>query len=453
MRFRVFLIDMPITNSFSLPGGRIYVTRRMVAFLRTEDELGGLLAHEMGHILTHQGGILITHLLQEVLGVNSVTSKNDIFKDYNSLLEATARPGDLPSLARQEEPQQYQADRVALQLTASAGYSPQSFVEFLDRLAETRGKTGSWVSDMFGMTKPNEKRMQLLGKDIATLPPGCQTIAAHFASQQFQDWRAAVIAYSGLGRKESIHGLVAKKTLDPPLRSDLTNLRFSPDGRYVLAQDESGIYVLSRTPFAVLFRIEVPDALSVQFTPDSSAIVFNTNDLRVEEWSIADQTRSGVYDVATPENCRLTSLAPDGNTLACFDSRDSLDLFDVKTSALVFQRRMPLDLEGFVAPFLVDELRTLGIELPLLVHLSFSPNGHYLLAARRDYEYAIDVAARTVVPIRGALAGNLRNGIAFLAEDRILCINTQDRTKSKSSNFRRARPLRKCRSGNRVWRA
>ena len=39
-----------------------------------------------------------------------------------------------------------------------------------------------------------------------------------------------MISYSGLGRKESLHGVIAKRPLSPPLRSDINWLRFSPNG-------------------------------------------------------------------------------------------------------------------------------------------------------------------------------------------------------------------------------
>src|SRR5689334_2211662 len=54
LRFRFFLIDLSEVNAFSLPGGRIYVARKLVALTRSDDELAGVLAHEMGHIVTHQ---------------------------------------------------------------------------------------------------------------------------------------------------------------------------------------------------------------------------------------------------------------------------------------------------------------------------------------------------------------------------------------------------------------
>ena len=51
MRYKFVLFDEPVLNAWGLPGGRIYVSRKMVAFARDEQELAGLLAHEIGHYL------------------------------------------------------------------------------------------------------------------------------------------------------------------------------------------------------------------------------------------------------------------------------------------------------------------------------------------------------------------------------------------------------------------
>lgn len=91
MQFHVMLVDLPAVNSFSLPGGRIYVTRKMVAFLRNEDELAGLLGHEMGHSLTHQAAISTTALFRGILRVDSVGDRKDIFDNFNRLIDNVAR--------------------------------------------------------------------------------------------------------------------------------------------------------------------------------------------------------------------------------------------------------------------------------------------------------------------------------------------------------------------------
>ena len=151
LKFRVALVDLPNVNAFSLSGGRIYVTRKMVAFVRNEDELASLLAHEMGHTLAHQQAIQTTRLFHDILGVTSVGDARDIADKYNRMLDNLARNlNSLIKVSSQEEPHQYQADQVALYVLANAGYSPQVFAEFFDRLAQTHGRVGNWFTEYLG---------------------------------------------------------------------------------------------------------------------------------------------------------------------------------------------------------------------------------------------------------------------------------------------------------------
>jgi hypothetical protein len=232
LKFRIILIDSPLVNAFSVGAGRIYVTRKMVAFLRNDDELAGLLGHEMGHILTHQHAIEMTRVFHDILSVDAVSDRKDIFDKLNQLRDNIARNRNaylkLVERARQqEEPHQYEADRVALFAVAAAGYSPQAFVDFFDRLAQTHGKTGNLLTDFFGKTTPDEKRLREIHKSEALLPQTCREIAASGPSTEFLAWQAEVISYSGLGREEHVTGVVSRKPLDPPLRTDITKLKTS----------------------------------------------------------------------------------------------------------------------------------------------------------------------------------------------------------------------------------
>ena len=44
------IVDSPVINAFALPGGYIYLTRGMMAYLSDEAELAGVLGHEIGHV-------------------------------------------------------------------------------------------------------------------------------------------------------------------------------------------------------------------------------------------------------------------------------------------------------------------------------------------------------------------------------------------------------------------
>src|ERR1700716_409885 len=48
LHYQFVLYDQPEIQAFSMPGGRVYVSRKMVAYLRSEDELAGVLGHELG---------------------------------------------------------------------------------------------------------------------------------------------------------------------------------------------------------------------------------------------------------------------------------------------------------------------------------------------------------------------------------------------------------------------
>ena len=231
LRFQLFLVDLPEANAFVLPGGRIYVSRKLVALTESEDELAGVISHEIGHLVARHGAIGLTRLLRDVLGVTEVKDRKDIFEKYNQLVENAARKPKAFGKEEGHNEEQIVADQIGLFALASAGYDPQAHARFFDRLVETKGKTGGFFSDLFGTTKPESKRLREMIKGVATLPAACVEARRAAPVEEFRTWQAAVINYTGLGRKESLHGLRSKIALDPPLRGEITHLRFSPDGQ------------------------------------------------------------------------------------------------------------------------------------------------------------------------------------------------------------------------------
>ncbi len=277
LQFHFFIFDIPEANAFTLPGGRIYVSRKLIAFTRTEDELAGVMAHELGHAITRQPATGMTRLFREVLGVTGVTDRRDIFEKYNQLVDnAQRKPKAFQRGESHEQKEQLIADQIGLYGLAAAGYDPQALSAFWDRYAETKGKTGGFLSDLFGTTKPESMRLREMLKVLGTLPAECVAKTRPASTEEYQKWQAAVVNYTGLGGRESLHGVVSKTVLDPPLRGEVTHLKFSPDGKHLIAQDDSGITVLTREPLAPLFRIDAPEAFPAQFAADSQTISFST---------------------------------------------------------------------------------------------------------------------------------------------------------------------------------
>lgn len=345
LRFRFYLVDSPDANAFAVAGGRVYVTRKLITAVRSEDELAGVVAHEMGHQLAHHSALDWSRIFHDMLGVTKLGDRSDIEDKYNQVLDAYRTKEGIFAQSNRGEREQLGADQVAVYAVSRAGYSPQAVVDFWDRFTESHGRKGSWLSDFFGSTRPESKRLREFVKNLGAIPASCINATGHASSADFERWQAAVRNYKGFGKKESLHKVVLKRALDPVLREDIRVFRFSPDGKYLLAQDNTSIFVLTRDPLVFLFRIDALDAHGAQFSPDSRYVVFYTSGLRVERWNITEQRLDDVDELYVFNGCVQTALSPDGHYLACIrPNRDTyfpLDflLLDVKTGAAVFTKK------------------------------------------------------------------------------------------------------------------
>ena len=450
LRFQFFLVELPEANAFVIPGGRIYVARKLVAAAQSEDELAGVIAHELGHLVVHQGAIDMTRNLNEILSVTSVGDRRDIFEKYNQWIENINRkPGAFKATDREKD--QLFADQAGFYALVAAGYDPDAMARFWDRVTGTQGKKGSWLSDLFGTTRPEQKRLREMSKAADLLPKSCRQAVVAGQSEAFAQWRAKVVAYNGLGRKESLHGVIVKQQLSPPLLSDIQHLRFSPDGAYVIAQDDAGINVLSREPFAPLFRIDTPgNVYYANFTPDSKEIIFFTDNLRVSRWSIADARQIDVKEVVLVKGCLETELSPDGKLLACLDPHFDLSLVRVDTGEIAWKKK------EFFAPNYgqwqsIDyELRSRGedsTDLNLgLINMKFSPDCKYFVAGYRgslemgtfrfgDVAEVIDTATMTKVSVPDSVKRLIAGGFTFIGNDRMAGINAWNYKKSGVIKF------------------
>ena len=80
LHFQFFVVDINEMNAFTLPGGRIYVTRKMIAFAKNEDELAGVVAHELGHIIARHSSNDMSVLFRETAGVTALGDRRDVFE-------------------------------------------------------------------------------------------------------------------------------------------------------------------------------------------------------------------------------------------------------------------------------------------------------------------------------------------------------------------------------------
>jgi WD40 repeat protein len=431
LHFRYYLVDLGIPNAFSVAGGRIYVTRKLVAFVKSEDELAGVLSHEMGHIVTHQAAIEMTSVFATVLGVHQVGDRRDVFAKYNDLLASWRRnPQAFRKLRKGGEEQEGEADRVGLEAMAAAGYDPQRSADSFDRVTELEGKTGSWLSDFLHTTPPNARRLREMLKGVESLTQACSRERPADVGKEFQAWQTAVIQYTSWKRREVLDGLLSKVELEP-LRASLSHVKFSPDGRYILAQDVDKIYVLSREPLAPLFSIDALGASPAQFTPDSQSVVWHNSSLHVEKWDVQTQKRVSVYEPVVTKGCSGTALAADGKTIACEGTDSTLRLLDVATGSVVFEKKN----------FKLFSMNPRQLSFPIFFGMAFSPDGRYFLAGNREAAFGFDTQERSEFSPRGAIQRVATAGFAFVGPDRLFGWDSETRQQADLVSFPEGRVL------------
>ncbi|REJ75453.1 MAG: hypothetical protein DWQ47_08235 [Acidobacteria bacterium] len=437
LKFRFFIVDIPEVNAFAMPGGRIFVTRKLIAFVRSEDELAGILAHELGHGIVRHGAQDLSKVFREVLKIDSFTDRADVFAKYNELLDRQNTKRVRRSSGHEGD-QQMEADRIGVFAMTAAGYDPAAFTSAFDRLFETEGKTGSWFSDLFGATKPEQKRLREILDAVKEVPKECVERESVGTQTEFEDWQAEAILISSVPRTESVSAVIRRNLLNPRLRDQIRHLEFSPDGKSLIAQDDSTIFVLKTSPFEIRFRIDAPEAEDANFTPDSRSVVFSTPGLRVEKWDVASGEAELIREVYLNRECIQTALSPDGSKLVCVDTSDSsasrkfnVKVFDVATNKLLLERKDIFSTRRRFMSF--NQLfSSFGRLNRRLLEIEFTPSGRYIVLGAGEAN-VLDLSTGEEVKLGGNLDEIMAFPFAFISND--LIIGQDDKKMEDSGVF------------------
>jgi len=145
------VLDSPVVNAFAVPGGFVYLTRGILAYLNDEAELAGVIGHEIGHIAARHSAQQYSRaqVAQLGLGIGAMVSKT--FRKYAGLAEAGMTMLFL-SFSRENE---RQADDLGVLYSSKAGYDARQMANMfvtLERLSPEEGRDGlpAWFS-----THPN----------------------------------------------------------------------------------------------------------------------------------------------------------------------------------------------------------------------------------------------------------------------------------------------------------
>lgn len=168
LQYHFTVLDSPEINAFALPGGYVYITRGILAYLNSEAELAAVLGHELGHVTARHGvrqqsvaqaadiGLSIASIF--VPQLNTPAASNIINVAGGALLSGYGREHEL------------EADRLGAVYLARSAYDPQAIIKVIgvlknqetqdEQLAKQEGREPRRYHGLFASHPDNDTRLQ-----------------------------------------------------------------------------------------------------------------------------------------------------------------------------------------------------------------------------------------------------------------------------------------------------
>ncbi|MDO9092252.1 MAG: M48 family metalloprotease [Rubrivivax sp.] len=253
------VLDSPDINAFALPGGYVYVTRGIMAYLESEADLAGVLGHEIGHVTARHGAQRATSqrnagigvMAATVLGVlvEGVTGVSGTAQAASQIGQGVAQ-GRLASYSREQETQ---ADQLGAEYLSRTRYNPRNMIDVIQVLkrqerfvadrAQAEGRAAPSGANWLASHPSNDKRLA----DI-------QQVAARYTGTYDDDGQARYLqAIEGLPFGDTAaKGLVRGQHF---YHQDLGIALTAPPGWQVQNADESVTVVNGAMDAGLVMRL------------------------------------------------------------------------------------------------------------------------------------------------------------------------------------------------------
>jgi predicted Zn-dependent protease len=161
--FTIKVIESEEVNAFALPGGFFFVNSGLILKADNEAELAGVMAHEIAHVACRHGtrqatkGQLINYGSIPLIFMGGWTG----YAIRQSL--GLAIPMGFLTFSRAMESE---ADFYGLQYMYKAGYDPNSFVDFFEKIQTLEKKKPGTMSKVFSTHPMTDDRIKAAQKNI-----------------------------------------------------------------------------------------------------------------------------------------------------------------------------------------------------------------------------------------------------------------------------------------------
>jgi len=168
--FTIKVIDSDVVNAFALPGGFFYVNSGLILRAQEESELAGVMAHEISHVTARHGTKQATKgELMQLATIPLILLGPGGWAGYG-IYEASqlAIPFSYLKFSRDAE---READFLGLQYMYKAGYDPNAYVTFFERIQADEKRQPGTIPKIFSTHPPTPERIANTQKEIARILP------------------------------------------------------------------------------------------------------------------------------------------------------------------------------------------------------------------------------------------------------------------------------------------
>ncbi len=127
--YRFTVLDSADVNAFALPGGYIYITRGILAYLDSEAELAAVLGHEIGHVTARHAVRRYTAAVSAAIIAQILAPQSSAGQDLLNILGSALLAG----YGREHE---LESDRLGAEYLARAGYDPAAMIKVIALLKD-----------------------------------------------------------------------------------------------------------------------------------------------------------------------------------------------------------------------------------------------------------------------------------------------------------------------------
>ena len=166
--FTIKVLDSEEINAFALPGGFLYVNTGLLVAAHEEAELAGVMAHEIAHVAAHHATRQMTH--SQLLNLATVPL---IFVGggIGLAVQEAARIAAPLTLTKFSRTFEAEADYLGVEYLYQAGYDPNAFISFFERVQALEKQKPGAISKMFSNHPQTSDRIRKTQSEIVKILP------------------------------------------------------------------------------------------------------------------------------------------------------------------------------------------------------------------------------------------------------------------------------------------